>query len=141
MDPALIERLRPFAEILHTTPGQVLVWEGAGQNCLFLVVTGKVVATKKVRGDMESMLAELGPGTLFGELGAIDPGPAAATVTAEGRCVVWRFPRASVERILADRSLVWPLLRSLSAKVRGANQRLGEAVAWSLAATALDPTG
>ncbi len=140
MSPDTLERIRPYAEVFVAAPGQVILWEGAQQDSLYLLISGQVTATKTVRGEMESLLAELGPGAMFGELGAISPGPAAATVTADERTVVWRFRREGVEKILCDKTLLWSLLRALSAKVRGANERLGAAVAWSLDATALDPS-
>lgn len=140
MSPDLLERMRPYAEVIVAAPGQVVVWEGAPQDSLYLLISGQVSATKTVRGEMESLLAELGPGAMFGELGAICPGPAAATVTAEERSVLWRFRKEGVAKILADNALLWSVLRALSAKVRGANARLGDAVAWSLDATALDPS-
>jgi CRP-like cAMP-binding protein len=84
---------------------------------------------------MESLLAELGPGATFGELAVIDAQPAAATVTAEERCVLWKVEREGLQRLVGDPDVAWVILKALAGKVRMANARLAEAVRWSLDST------
>lgn len=134
MTPELLDRLRPHAEVIHASPGEVIVWEGAEQTAIYLVIRGSLTVTLRVRGEMESVLGEIGPGGIFGELALIDEGPAAATVVADTTATLWRLE--STAPVFTDKALVWALLQGLCAKVRSANHRLGEAVAWGLAATA-----
>lgn len=135
MEAAFVDALEPYATEVHVATGQVVVWEGSPQDAFFVVLHGRLSVTQCVRGDMESVLAELGPGATFGELAVIDAGPAAATVTAEERSVLWRVDREGLHRLAGDPDVAWVLLRALAGKVRMANARLAEAVRWSLDST------
>lgn len=139
MDPALLDSLEAYATELHFAPGQVVVWEGQPQDALYLVLHGKLSVSQSVRGELESVLAELGPGASFGELSVFDPAPASATVTAEERAVLWRVERRGIDRLVGDPDVAWALLKAMAGKVRMANARLVEAVRWSLESAAVDP--
>lgn len=139
MDSALLDAIEPYSTEVRLAPGEVVVWEGHTQDALYLVLHGKLSVSQTVRGELESVLAELGPGASFGELSVFNPGPAAATVTAEERSVLWRIERRSIDRIVGEPDVAWALLKSLAGKVRMANARLVEAVRWSLDAAAVTP--
>ncbi len=132
MDPAFVDALEPYATEVHMASGQVVVWEGTPQDALYVVLHGRLSVTRRLRGEMESVLAELGPGATFGELAVIDAQPAAATVTAEERSVLWRVDREGLHTLAGDPDVAWVLLKALAGKVRMANARLAEAVRWSL---------
>lgn len=132
MNPALMDAIKPFATEVHLEAGEAIIIEGQPQDAWFIVIHGRLSVSQTIRGDMESVLAELGPGATFGELAVFHPGPASATVSAEERCVLWRVERAGMEQLASDPDLAWDLLRSMSGKVRMANARLAEAVRWSL---------
>ncbi|MRS12263.1 MAG: cyclic nucleotide-binding domain-containing protein [Actinobacteria bacterium] len=61
--------------------GAVIFRQGDGAADLYLIRTGSV---RIVRTDShgERVLAELGPGSFFGEMAIFDPGPRSATATA-----------------------------------------------------------
>lgn len=139
MDHSTFDALEPYATEITVASGQVVVWEGHAQEALYLVLEGKLVVSQRVRGDLESLLAELGPGASFGELAVLGDGPAAATVTAEKKCRLWKVDRPAMDRIVGDPDVCWALLRALSGKVRMANARLAEAVKWSLESTGSTP--
>lgn len=139
MDASLLDSLEAHATELHFAPGQVVVWEGQPQDALYIVLHGKLSVSQSVRGELESVLAELGPGASFGELAVFDPAPAAATVTAEERAVLWRVERRGIDRLVGDPDVAWALLKDMAGKVRMANARLVEAVRWSLESAAVDP--
>jgi CRP-like cAMP-binding protein len=135
MDEPLLESLEPFASELTLARGQVVVWEGHRQEAFYVVLDGKLVVTQRIRGDLESLLAELGPGASFGELAVLCDTPAAATVTAEEKTRVWKVDRAALDRLVGEPDVCWAMLKSLAGKVRMANARLAEAVRWSLDAS------
>ncbi|MBM4366764.1 MAG: cyclic nucleotide-binding domain-containing protein [Deltaproteobacteria bacterium] len=135
MDPAFVDALEPYASEVKLATGQVVVWEGVEQDAFYVVLHGRLSVTQRVRGELESVLAELGPGATFGELAVIDAHPAAATVTAEERSVLWRVDREGLHRLVGDPGVAWVLLKALAGKVRMANARLAEAVRWSLDST------
>lgn len=139
METTLLDAIEPFATEVHLAPGQVVVWEGQPQDAWFIVLHGKLSVSQVVRGELESVLAELGPGASFGELSVFNPAPAAATVTAEGRVVLWKVERRGMDKLVGDPDVAWVLLKSLAGKVRMANARLVEAVRWSLDPAAIEP--
>ena len=139
MDASLLDAIEPHATVLDYSRGQVVVWQGQPQDALYIVLHGKLSVSQAVRGELESVLAELGPGASFGELSVFDPAPAAATVTAEERAVVWRVERRGIQGLVGEPDVAWALLRAMAGKVRMANARLVEAVRWSLESAAVDP--
>ena len=66
---------------VEVAAGDVLIEQGAVEDHLYAVVSGRFVAR-----DGERTLRELGPGSTVGELAALAPEPRSASVTAlEGR--------------------------------------------------------
>ncbi len=61
--------------------GKDIVTEGEPGKGLFLIVSGKVTVEKR-KGDPRRVLAELGPGDVFGEISLLMRKPASASVTA-----------------------------------------------------------
>lgn len=132
MQAHALDRLRSVSTTRRFDAGQVITHEGAAQDSLFLVLSGSVRVSRSVRGDLESSLARLGPGQVFGEIGAVDPGPATATVTADELTEVLVVGRADVLRLFAERDVAMLLLQSLAEKLRTANHRLAEATQWCI---------
>jgi CRP-like cAMP-binding protein len=62
--------------------GTVLVREGEVGKEMFVIQSGKIAISKKVR-DVEKVLALLGPGEFFGEMAIISNKPRNATATVE----------------------------------------------------------
>lgn len=143
------EERRRFAQYLHETrldEGQVVIWEGRSHDELHILVEGDVVVTKVVRGEVESVLAHLGPRSHFGELDLIDGRHAAATVTAVEPSRLLSISRGSLMKLLDEDSALfgrfaWAMMRDLASKLRQTNLRLLEAVAWGLDATSTGSEG
>ena len=62
--------------------GDVVIKEGDINTTCFLVDTGGFEVTKTLPDGTIKKLAQIGPNEIFGELGLIDKGPRAATITA-----------------------------------------------------------
>jgi CRP/FNR family transcriptional regulator, cyclic AMP receptor protein len=69
--------------------GTILFREGDTGREMFVVQSGKIAISKRVR-DVEKLLATLGPGEFFGEMAVISnkPRTAEATVAETARCLV-----------------------------------------------------
>lgn len=137
-------RLGSYLRATDYDEGQVVIWEGKPHEDLFVLVEGSVVVTEVVRGEVESVLARLGPGTHFGELDFIDGRNASATVTAERPSRVIAVSSQRLHAILDEDGqlfgkIAWALLTDLAAKLRATNLRFLEAVTWGLDAAAIDP--
>lgn len=101
----------------------ILCEETAGQH-LYIVKRGRVRVVKRTRGG-ETVLGELGPGNLFGEMALIDKRLRSASVIATEPTVCIELPCLLVEDML-ERSNPWvaALLRILVLRLRGANEAI-----------------
>jgi CRP/FNR family cyclic AMP-dependent transcriptional regulator len=72
-----LEEVARLAERVQVGEGEVLAREGRIGREFFLILSGTVAVTQKGRP-----VNTLGPGEVFGELAAMNPGPRHATVTA-----------------------------------------------------------
>jgi CRP-like cAMP-binding protein len=86
---------------IEVTAGQRLIEEGAHEDHLYALVTGRLGVH---RG--ETTLATLEPGASVGELAALVPEPRSATVTAIVPSTLLRIEKAVLDELLLD----WPEL-------------------------------
>ncbi len=125
--------------------GEVVLWEGRPHQSLFVVMEGRIVVSKRIRGETEAVLAHLDPGAHFGEIDLIDSQSASASVTAETPVTLLELDQDRLREILASderlfSAFAWALLRDLTSKLRRTNERLQETIVWGLDATASDPS-
>jgi CRP/FNR family transcriptional regulator, cyclic AMP receptor protein len=73
-----LTKLLPLFHERSFEAGHVIAEEGAQGISFFVIESGRAKVT--VRGEERT---SLGPGSYFGEVAALDPGPRVATVTAE----------------------------------------------------------
>lgn len=109
-----LSKLVPLFHERTFEPGHVIAEEGAQGVGFFVIESGR--ATVTVRGETRT---DLGPGSYFGEVAALDPGPRAATVTAETNVEAyvldaWDF-RPLVQE---DPTLAWGIIQGLIEIVR-----------------------
>ncbi len=102
-----------------------VIREGEESHELFVILDGSVQVTVRT-GARDLLLAELGPGDLFGEEGLLSGTVRAATVTAltELRCAV--LPRSALDSMLGDATALRTGLEELS--VRRLHDRLVHSV-------------
>lgn len=111
----------------------LIVAEGEGGDCLFIVVEGAVRISRMVPGAGEECLPILTRGEVFGEMALIDEQPRSADARAHtGGCTVFSINRSLLEEVLSmdpDASIQFLslLCRLLCRRLRAMNDRL---VAW-----------
>ncbi len=137
-------RFASYLEAKDYEAGQVVIWEGQSHDAVHIIVSGAVVVSKLIRGEVEGVLAHLDPGQFFGELNLIDARLAGATVTAEEPTRLVRIDHARLNQLWKEdeglfSKLAWALLRDLASKLRATNVKVQEAVEWGLDATNMDP--
>ena len=71
-----------MSEIKYYRKGSVIFKEGAYELSMFSVVSGKVGIFADYKTRDEKVLAELGKGRIFGEMGLIEAKPRSATALA-----------------------------------------------------------
>jgi CRP-like cAMP-binding protein len=85
-DLAMIKRhLRRTA----SDKGQTLFSEGDPGNELFVITKGSASAYLRQASGADIRLATFAPGTIFGELAILDPGPRSASVVADAELVCY----------------------------------------------------
>lgn len=79
-------------------PGEVLISEGAVEDAMFIISSGKVKVTKQTAAGKEMLLAHLSDGTFFGEIALLSDSPRTASVIAVEETLLFVVSRD----ILAD---------------------------------------
>ncbi len=100
--------------------GAGIVWQGRRQGVgLFVVLRGRTLVTQVEEDSAGRMLAELGPGEMFGEMALLDEGPRSATVIALEPTIALIIPIFDFRAALMRNSdaAIW-LLALLSRRVR-----------------------
>jgi CRP/FNR family transcriptional regulator, cyclic AMP receptor protein len=102
--------------------GAGIVWQGRRQGMgLFVLLAGRALVTQVEEDDSARMLAELGPGEIFGEMALLDDGPRSATVMALEPVITLVIPIFDFRAALArNPDAAIRLLARLSRRVREA---------------------
>ena len=108
-------------------PQQVIVREGGPGDAAFLVVSGLVaVRHKDPASGVEFLLAELGPGQMFGEMALITGKPRGASVTAIEATSCAVLEREDFERALRMYpEVALALARAMAERLDAANRNAG----------------
>ena len=102
--------------------GEVLFQEGDEGSCLYVILSGTVVITKKGENGSFIELAQLKQGEILGEMSHFDELPRSATATAHGDTRVLVFSRANF-------SLIFQLHPKWTTKlVAGLSQRISNSI-------------
>jgi len=110
--------------------GEVVFREGEDGRELFLIASGSAsVKLRLARAGRENRLATFSPGTVFGELALLDPGPRSASVEADTELVCFVLTDKAFEQLSRERpdlaiKLVTNLGRELSRRLRQANRTI-----------------
>jgi CRP/FNR family transcriptional regulator, cyclic AMP receptor protein len=104
--------------------GTVLFREGEPGMEMFVVQSGRVAISKKVR-DVEKVLATLGPGEFFGEMAIISNKPRNATATvAEDARVLVIDPKTFEAMVRGNAEIAVRLIRKLAERLSEANAQI-----------------
>ena len=123
LDAELLARVLPRLSTLELPGGATLMAEGDPSDALYLVLSGRLRATR--RGG--TVLGEIGRGEPIGEMGVITGAPRSATVRALRDCVLARLDGADFTGILqsvphAGLSLARKLIDRLSRNAASASR-------------------
>jgi CRP/FNR family transcriptional regulator, cyclic AMP receptor protein len=108
------------AEELTVEPGSTFIEHGAVEDCLYVVVTGRV---RVHRGDRT--LVELDAGSAVGELAVLVPQPRVATVTALEPTLLLRVRKVVLDELLADQpELASGVIAALAGRLRASAEHV-----------------
>lgn len=126
----VLASLAPRSRWQVCAPGEVLVDSGDPTDEVFFVVEGAVRVVVRTALGYEAILNDLGAGSFFGELAAIDGVPRSANVTALQRTRFCAVPGpAFMDAVLASPAAGLRLLRLLASRLRAKDERLLEFMA------------
>jgi len=125
------------------SPKSVIFWENDLSTKLFVVCSGSVVVSKKLREGVEAVLARFGQGDFFGEMGLLDDSPRSASAQTEEKSELLVMSRESFYQLLredprAASKLLLSLLKIFTIRIRDTNERLKDAVVWGLDVAAFE---
>ena len=115
-----MEDLRTFG------PGEIVIQEGARGTSAFIVLSGAVEVLKR-SSDKDTVVATLGQGQVFGEMGLIEDRPRSATVKAMTELRLRVISREGFNDLLQRKpSVLIPIIKSLFERLRQASELLAE---------------
>ncbi|HEY8049277.1 MAG TPA: cyclic nucleotide-binding domain-containing protein [Ramlibacter sp.] len=115
----------------HIAAGTVLMEEGtSATGYMAVVLEGEALVANAIEGTEEaSVLGEIGPGAVYGELGILDGKPRSATVTAVTDMDIAVLDRAGLSRLMdlspgVACSLLSAIIMRVGERLRATNKRV-----------------
>jgi len=126
LDEEQLERLVEMGEIVDLAPGDRLIGEGEVADALFVVLDGEMDITKR-SGTSDIWLARVGPGSLQGEIAALEGGRRLASVHAVTEAEVLRIPVGAIRQLLgAGPDIALAVIRTAVGRLRAMEASLRE---------------
>jgi len=124
--------------------GDLIFGEGDVGEELYIVASGKVAISKRVKGKLEQVLAHMGKGECFGEMAILEKIPRTASAHAEDDCLLMTLSKDHLFALMetdprAAAKIMFNLLKSFNSRLQTTNEHLREAVRWGLEATGYHP--
>ncbi len=123
--------------------GQIICREGDPGEEMFVVRTGSILISKAVTGNVEQVLARIGPGDFFGEMSLFDRSPRSATVQTDSDVTLLALDREGLRRMTelnpkAAAAFFHALVLIFIERLRASGDLVAEVTRWGLEATGLD---
>ncbi|MEJ5237356.1 MAG: ATP-binding protein [Limisphaera sp.] len=123
LEPAAVQQLLAAVRERRLPAGTTLLREGDPGDGLYILQEGTVEISLPGASPGARMLAELGPGAVFGEMAILEEKPRSAAAVARTEVRVWFVPREAVlGAIRQSPELGLRLLRELSRRLREFNR-------------------
>jgi CRP/FNR family transcriptional regulator, cyclic AMP receptor protein len=123
-----LETLKFYGVFGEYGPGEIVVNEGAEQDRLYVIISGKLNVIIQSAGT-EVLLGSIGTGDCIGEISIFEPGVASATVKVVETAVLWHLDVAALQNFFeqvpaAGGMLMLGIAQLLSRRLRLANQAI-----------------
>jgi len=126
LDDAQLDRLVELGEIVDLATDEVLIQEGDVADALYVVLDGELEVTKRA-GSSQIPIAQVGPGSLQGEIAALEGGRRLASVRAMGPAEVLRIPVETIRELLnAGPDVALAVIRTAVGRLRAMESTLRE---------------
>lgn len=129
LEPVALARVVASSRPERLARNQVLFREGEPAVELFVVRTGRVALAKLAGDGRESMVALMGPGDVFGEMGLFDGLGRSTQARALDPADLVAVPYAPLREALgANPAALWALLTMLASRLRATDESLADSV-------------
>ena len=125
LDDLELEKLSKVSGRKRVERGAFIVRSGESTDSLYFLLVGRAKVTNVDEEGREIILAWLGPGEFFGEMGLIDGSPRSANVVAAEACELLFLSKASFQRCLQDNfQVAQKLMKTLVMRLREADRKI-----------------
>ena len=125
LDETELERLSRVATRRRAGRGDQVVRAGESADALLILPTGRAQVTNFDEEGREIILAWLGPGEFFGEMGLIDGSPRSASVVAVENCELLSIGKNEFQRCMQENfQVVLKLMQILVRRLREADRNI-----------------
>ncbi len=125
LDESELERLSKVAMRRRAARGEQVVRAGEDAETLIVMLTGRAKVTNFDEEGREIILAWLGPGEFFGEMGLIDGSPRSASVVAVEPCELLTIGKNEFQRCMQDNfQVAQKLMQILVRRLREADRNI-----------------
>jgi CBS domain-containing protein len=116
------------AEQLTFRPGQTVLFRGVTVEGLHVVASGRVIVYAKTKANSKELfeVAQLGPGSVFGETSIIEMGTASATIKAAEETLIFVIPQTAFRELLASNEEFRSRAEALIAERKKKTDELGK---------------
>ena len=106
--------------------GTIVIVEGDPTDSLYLIISGRLKVMMSDAEGKEVILAMLGPGEFFGEMGLIDDEPRSATVVTIEPCELLSIAKRDFKKCMAENfQMTEAVMRGLVRRLREADRKIG----------------
>ncbi|MBS1190469.1 MAG: Cyclic nucleotide-binding:Bacterial regulatory protein, Crp [Rhodocyclaceae bacterium] len=125
LDEHELEHLSRVARRRRAERGEFIVREGESTDFLYILLSGRAKVTNSDEEGKEIILAILGPGEFFGEMGLIDESPRSADVVAQEACELLVLGAAEFQRCWRENfPVAKKLMQILVGRLRDADRKI-----------------
>jgi CRP/FNR family cyclic AMP-dependent transcriptional regulator len=125
LDEAELEKLSKLAGRKRVERSAFVVRAGDSTDSLYILLSGRAKVTNTDEEGREIILAWLGPGEFFGEMGLIDGSPRSANVVAAEPCELLFLSKEAFQRCMQDNfAVAQKLMKILVLRLREADRKI-----------------
>ena len=125
LDETELERLSRVAARRRAGRGEQIVRAGESADALLILLTGRAKVTNFDEEGREIILAWLGPGEFFGEMGLIDGSARSASVVAVENCELLTIGKTEFQRCMQENfQVAQKLMQILVRRLREADRNI-----------------
>ena len=129
LDDEQLDRIAAAGAVQSLQRGVVLFEEGAEPGEFYLVLSGRVAIVQESDDGRESLLAVLGPGELFGEMGFLDGYNRSAQARALEESTVLMVPYTELRLLYENNpAALWSAVQLLARRLRTMDRALSDTV-------------